>query len=288
MSLGRALSADRRVTLAWAAQAIHAETPRWDARRGELDFIDVARGEWLSFEPRAGAGRRRRLAQELGFLQPSADPHRPVVAVDVRLGTPGSADPAAAFVPLGPEAPGDAARVRLNDAGVDHEGRLWTGTMCRRGRDPVGRIFRLRDGEFEPIDEGYVIPNGFAFSRDGRTVYVADSPRRVIHAYALREDGLPAARRVLFGPTTADDGFPDGMAVDVEEHVWVAFYDGGCVRRLRPDGSVERTVRLPAGRVTACAFGGPDLATLYVTADGSLYAYAADVAGLPVVPARLP
>lgn len=288
MSLGRALTADRRVTLAWAAQALHAETPRWDARRGELDFIDGARGEWLSFEPRSGAGRRRRLAQELGFLQPSTDPGHPLVGVDVRIGAPGPDGPAAAFLPRGPVAPGDAARIRLNDAGVDREGRLWTGTMCRRGRDPLGAIYRLRDGALEPIDEGYVIPNGFAFSRDGRTVYVADSPRRVIHAYALRDDGLPASRRTVFGPSTADAGFPDGMAVDADDHVWVAFYDGGCLRRLRPDGSVERTVRLPAARVTACTFGGPDLATLYVTADGSLYAYPADIPGLPVAPARLP
>jgi sugar lactone lactonase YvrE len=60
-------------------------------------------------------------------------------------------------------------------------------------------------------------------------------------------------------------GVPDGSSADSEGFVWNAAFDAGCLIRYAPDGRVDRTVALPVSRPTACAFGGPDLATLYVT-----------------------
>jgi sugar lactone lactonase YvrE len=58
---------------------------------------------------------------------------------------------------------------------------------------------------------------------------------------------------------------PDGSSVDAEGFVWNAVFDGGCLLRYSPDGRIDRTVQLPVSRPSACTFGGPDLATLYVT-----------------------
>ncbi len=55
------------------------------------------------------------------------------------------------------------------------------------------------------------------------------------------------------------------MTVDAEGHLWVAMWDGSAVRRYAPDGTLEEVVRLPASRITSCAFGGDDLADLYIT-----------------------
>jgi sugar lactone lactonase YvrE len=58
---------------------------------------------------------------------------------------------------------------------------------------------------------------------------------------------------------------PDGLTVDAEGGVWSAKWDGWRLVRYAPDGSVDRVVPMPVQRPTSVAFGGPDLATLYVT-----------------------
>jgi sugar lactone lactonase YvrE len=61
------------------------------------------------------------------------------------------------------------------------------------------------------------------------------------------------------------DGKPDGMVVDAEDHVWVALWRGGQVRRYSPAGQLVATTTLPTPLTTKPAFGGPELADLYVT-----------------------
>ena len=58
---------------------------------------------------------------------------------------------------------------------------------------------------------------------------------------------------------------PDGLTVDDEGGIWVAWWGGGAVSRYAPDGTLLATVGLPVERPTSCAFGGPDRATLFVT-----------------------
>jgi sugar lactone lactonase YvrE len=47
--------------------------------------------------------------------------------------------------------------------------------------------------------------------------------------------------------------------------LWNARWDGGCIIRWAPDGSIDRVVKMPCRRVTSCIFGGSDLDTLYIT-----------------------
>ena len=63
-----------------------------------------------------------------------------------------------------------------------------------------------------------------------------------------------------------EHGLPDGMTIDAEGKLWVAHWDGWCVCRWDPDtGKLMQKVRLPVSRPTSCAFGGPELDTLYIT-----------------------
>ena len=82
------------------------------------------------------------------------------------------------------------------------------------------------------------------------------------------------------------------MTCDAEGHLWVAHWSGGRVSRFRPDGTLDRVVRLPVSNVTSCAFGGPGLDRLFITTAaqeapagkplaGGLFACTPGVVGLP-------
>jgi len=113
--------------------------------------------------------------------------------------------------------------------------------------------------------------------------------------YDADADGGLSGRRPLV--TLPDDvGEPDGIAVDSEGFIWVALWGGGAVRRYSPEGRLDGVVELPVPRVTACAFGGERLTTLYITTSrvdtdttrhpraGALFAVDVGVPGLPVLP----
>ncbi len=62
-----------------------------------------------------------------------------------------------------------------------------------------------------------------------------------------------------------DRGLPDGSAMDSEGYLWNCRFFGSCILRIAPDGLVDRVVEMPVSNITHCAFGGPNLKTLYVT-----------------------
>jgi xylono-1,5-lactonase len=154
---------------------------------------------------------------------------------------------------------------RFNDGKVDRAGRFWAGTMDDREEEPCGTLYRLgADLNVATIDTGYMVTNGPAFSPDGSTMYHTDSARQVIYAFDLDDAGRAAGRRV-FARFKEEHGYPDGMTVDAEGCLWVAFWDGWCVRRLSPEGEPIQTIEMPVERPTSCAFGGPNLDRLFVT-----------------------
>ena len=82
-------------------------------------------------------------------------------------------------------------RTRLNDGKVDRQGRFVAGAMDYEERDGICGLYRLDpDLSITKLDDGIIVSNGPCWSPDGRTLYFADSFRRVIYAY----DYLPARR----------------------------------------------------------------------------------------------
>lgn len=238
--------------------AVLGEGPVWVARNEALYWVDIVSGKLF-----------RRISGRTDAL----DPGRPLCSIVPRLRggfIGGSLDGLVAIgedfavTPLvHPEV--DQPGNRFNDGKVDRAGRFWAGTMDRKERNDTGSLYRLDpDLACTRIDSGYTVTNGPAFSVDGRTMYHTDSGRQTIFAFDLDDAGGASNRRVLarFG---AGDGYPDGMTVDAEDCLWVAFWDGWCVRRLSARGERLQEIAVPVQRPTSCAFGGKDLDQLFIT-----------------------
>jgi len=180
--------------------------------------------------------------------------------------------------------------VAVNDIEGDGRGGLFGGTidfaaLFERGETPKGGIFfhLAPGGAVTILRDDVVASNGIGFSSDGGTLYHSESTVG-IWAWTFGEDGIAHSPTLL---AVADDC--DGLAVDVEGGIWVAFWSEAVIRRYRPDGSVERVLSLPFPHLVSLAFGGADMRDLYVSTGGNadhpgkggVVRIRTDVAGLP-------
>lgn len=158
--------------------------------------------------------------------------------------------------------------MRFNDGNVDSEGRFWAGSMYFDNEvdKREGSLYRLDpDGSVHVMATHQAIPNGLGWSPDLKTLYHADTPRKVIYAYDYDAATGHIENRRKFIYTPDDEGMPDGLTVDSEGFIWSCRWEGWKVTRYDPDGKVDREVHVNAAHVTSCAFGGPDLDELFIT-----------------------
>ena len=107
------------------------------------------------------------------------------------------------------------------------------------------------------------IPNGLAFSPDGRRIYWCDSRQAQVRTGDYDPDTGRIGQARVFAELP--EGEPDGATVDAHGHYWCALWGQGQVLGFTPEGQVMAQVRLPASQPSCVAFGGPDLQTLYIT-----------------------
>lgn len=277
----------------WDAGAQLGEGPVWDEREQILYWVDIERPAILCLRYHDGKRREYELAERVGCI-----------ALRERGGLVAGLQSGFAFVELEgptvhaihdpePELPGN----RFNDGKCDPAGRFWAGTMDCAEERPTGALYRLDpDLGVHRMDAGYVITNGPAFSPDGSILYHCDTLARTVFAFDHDPEKGTIDNKRVFAQLGEDEGFPDGLTVDSEGHVWLAHWGGFRVTRFTAGGRVAQVVSLPASQVTSCAFGGPDLGTLFVTTAsigldaaaraeqplaGGLFAVDADVVGLP-------
>ncbi|OJY32371.1 MAG: hypothetical protein BGP06_10425 [Rhizobiales bacterium 65-9] len=284
-------------TVAANTSDILGESPVWDAATRSLWWVDMRRPALHRFDPVS----RRTKTFSTPDLCPAILPMEDgcfLVAIGLAFHR---FDPAnKTFEKLFEIEPPESGN-RLNDSKCDRRGRLWSGTMRDFGAAKTGSIYRDADGAMVRALGPVTVPNALSFSPANDRVYLCDTRDGAILAADLDADGAPGAFRT-FAPDAAAPGKPDGATVDDEGYVWSARFGGGCVARFSPSGALDRIIEIPATQVTACAFGGDDLATLYVTTArqqlsgpqlaaqplaGALFAFKPGPRGLPEAPCRL-
>jgi len=195
------------------------------------------------------------------------------------------------------DAPYDPAHHRFNDGRADPRGRFWAGSMNEKRDASSGKLYRLDpDFKLTAMIPDIMTSNGLAFSPDARTMYHSDTPTHTIYAWDFDAATGDVANRRIFARFEGETDRPDGAAVDREGCYWSAFYRGGKIVRLSPRGERVAEFEVPAMCPTMCAFGGPDLKTLYVTSarqnrdpeelqrlprSGGIFAMRVSVPGLP-------
>jgi sugar lactone lactonase YvrE len=248
------------------AGASLGEGPIWDAASGTLLWVDINRNEIHTFDPIA---RGDTSAVVPNGVTAVAIRERGGLVVATRDGFAHvsiSGSTAEVELIAEPEV-GDA--VRMNDGKCDPAGRFWAGSMSYSEKDPLGSLYVLdTDLGVRPVLSGLTISNGLGWSPPETSMYLIDSATYKVTVMDYdRVTGTASRRRDLFH-TGSETEMPDGLAVDSEGCLWVAFWGGGAVRRFSPRGELLASIDVPAAQVTSCCFGGKGLTDLYITTAG--------------------
>ncbi|OWF35179.1 regucalcin-like [Mizuhopecten yessoensis] len=167
---------------------------------------------------------------------------------------------------------------RFNDGKCDPAGRFWTGTMGGQidnmptYEKNVGSLYCLdTNGTLVKHFNKITVSNGLAWSPDKQVMFYIDTPTRKVEAFTYHvTSGKISNRRDAIDfrsfPEESMMGWPDGMTIDTDGHLWVACYGAGKVICFDPvTGKALKEVIIPAPRTTSCCFGGKNLDELYVT-----------------------
>lgn len=255
------------------------EGPLYDYRTGDFLWLDIKGGRLFRLGRTDQAPERIETENALSSIALSANGQ--YLATDkhgfhaCKISTDG-----VTLTPISdPEV--DKPGNRFNDGKVDPFGRYWAGTMDNAEVDTTAGSWWCLDktGYVHKAASRFHVTNGPVFDRNLGRGYFTDSARQTIYKALINgaHDISPLDLNVFiqFGD---GDGYPDGMTLDAEGCLWVAFWAGSCVRRISPDAEILLEISVPAQQPTSCAFGPGGL---YVTsaaigleaptsADGSL------------------
>ncbi|MBU6225225.1 MAG: SMP-30/gluconolactonase/LRE family protein [Burkholderiales bacterium] len=256
-------------TLISEARCETGESPVWLAQESALYWVDIPLGKiyrWHAFSNQLSQWQMPEMAGCIARCSSGGW----LVAMEtgiyqVQLEIHGVCTPTKLAHTAHPTQP-----MRFNDGRCDRQGRFLSSTMfndTKAGKN-VGALYRFEIGhQLTRLLGDLIVPNGLAFSPDGRTMYLADThaSRQTIWMFDYDVDtGTPHNQRV-FVDMHQHHGRPDGAAIDADGCYWVCATDAGLVSRFTPQGKLDRSLAVPTAKPAMCAFGGDKLDTLFVT-----------------------
>ena len=227
----------------------------WSVRDNALIWVDILSGYIIRTDPYSGSEQRWSVGEPIGCIVEDPDSNHYLAALKsgfahVRLDPESNSATLSHLIDPEPDLPDN----RFNDGAVDPDGNFWAGTMDDDEVHIRGRWWRRRrNGQIASIGGLFHVANGPAFSPDRRWVYLTDSAKRIIYRGRYdSEAGMtaPAPWRTF----DESHGYPDGMCFDDNGLLWIAFWDGACLRALDHDGAVVHQIGLPVMRPTKIAF----------------------------------
>jgi gluconolactonase len=168
---------------------------------------------------------------------------------------------------------------------TEHDGSIWvTDPPYGSDSDYEGHkgerevdgchVYRVdgASGAITKAADDFVCPNGIAFSRDEKLLYIVDTgvshvpdgPRHM-RRFAVSEDGKLSGGEVF---ATCPDGVFDGFRLDTEGRIWTSARSG--VLCYDPDGTLIGKIKVPEVVANVC-FGGIKRNRLFICGTTSLY-----------------
>ncbi|MEM7028405.1 MAG: SMP-30/gluconolactonase/LRE family protein [Chloroflexota bacterium] len=243
--------------------ALVGEGPIWDEDAQVLYWIDILSSKLYVYDPVKKTNTEYDVGQHVGTVVPRKSGG--VMLAVYRGFASFDLETQELKIINDPESHLDGNR--FNDGKCDPAGRFWAGTMGYEKPSTQGSLYRMdTDFEVRRILGNIGISNGIAWTQDNKTMYYADTVANQVWAfdYDIKTGDITNQRTVI--RTTKETGPPDGFTLDEEGMIWLAHYGGSSVRRWNPDtGEILQTITLPTRQITACAFGGKKLDTLFIT-----------------------
>jgi sugar lactone lactonase YvrE len=155
----------------------------------------------------------------------------------------------------------------FNDGMCDPAGRIIVGTNSDPNGSRNGVLLSINaELETRILLTDIFESNGLDWSIDGRTMYYVDSFESVVRRYDYDVDsGSLGQRQTDLVALPPEKGISDGVIVDSDDTIWVAFWEGSVLRRYSPDGHLLEEYIAPVSKLTCPAFVGRQLDTLVVT-----------------------
>ena len=249
--------------LEYQIQAQLGEGAFWDHKKSRFYWVDILSQEVHLYDPAQGLNQSFPTPSRVGTVVPQTDTTA-VIALEDGVYLLNNQDGSSRIL-ASIEAEMDENR--FNDGKCDPLGNLWVGSMNLAETDATGNLYKVNpQGETELMFSPVTISNGIVWTADGKTMYYIDTPTATIRAFDFDLETASISNERVAVKVPDSLGFPDGMAIDAEDKLWVGMWNGNAVLRFDPDsGKVIGKVDVPAHNVTACAFGGPGLDQLYIT-----------------------
>jgi sugar lactone lactonase YvrE len=258
--------------------AEHGEGPLWHLGDRRLDWTDLEAGRLHRFDPLTGRDEVIEVGSPLGAFAARQQGGFVLAVKDgfafLDMAT-GRCDLVA------PVEYGTGIEMRMNDGKCDPQGRFWAGSMALDATRGAGSLYRLdTDLSVTKVLDDVTASNGLDWSDNGQTLYYIDSlagqavwdrPTSGVDAFDFDPStGAISGRRRIIDiendPTgTVGMTLGDGLTVDAAGFIWVAVSGAGEVRRYSPDAELDTVVEMPVACPTSVAFGGDDVADLYIT-----------------------
>ena len=236
------------------------EGPLWHGNR--LLYVDIEAHKIVAFDPKSGQESIWDVGQRVGTVVPRAQGGLVWAGDDGFFFFDEQSGASTAIADPEPDLPDN----RFNDGKCDPAGRFWAGTICLK-KQPEGALYVLHtdlrvEKKFGPVTNS----NGIIWSKDASTMFYIDTPSKKIRAFDFDRATSAISNERVIWDTSADARSPDGMTIDSEDRLWIAFCHGGKVVCFDPaTRKVEEQIDFPCVETTACAFGGDDLGDLYIT-----------------------